>query len=454
VGLGIGSRVRALVSRIPARVSTTRLRPWFVGGIVLAAGLALVLIALDSASETRRRFGAEFRDALLGIPSDLSAAEKAQRTYFLTDDLDHLRQFEALIRDLGGRVATLPRLARNIGLASEGVADLSRTFDGRVGEMRSVAAAYHRGGIAEALLLVEAHEAQGLSAQVGQAVARVAAEQHRLAGRDARQARLIDAALLFLLVAMFGGTLGLAALGMRRERSLNEALAGLNRDLESRIATRTAELEAANRRIEHLFGEMSHRIGNNLAMLSSYMLLAADRIEDAASREVFEEAQERVVGIAAAQRRLLLDADSNAVDMRRYLSALAADLRAVGLGSVAISLDAGPLLMRGDDAVALGIIVNELVTNALKHAFPDGEGRIAIRLATHDGEGALEVRDDGRGFGDGAEGMGSFIVQSMVNALGGRLVSMTGSAGGDRPGASSHIRFPLRAIPDEHGRAA
>lgn len=153
----------------------------------------------------------------------------------------------------------------------------------------------------------------------------------------------------------------------------------------------------------------------------------------------------RILSVAAAQRRLHVDSATAGIDVRTCLKALVDDIRATLAGDgISLELKSETIEMRGSDAVSLGIIVNELVTNALKYAFPNGTGWIAINVGTRGGEVVLNVADSGRGYDSSAQdGLGSLVVQSMVKALGGRAAHTSATADPQRPGTIWRIQFPL-----------
>lgn len=165
-----------------------------------------------------------------------------------------------------------------------------------------------------------------------------------------------------LLVTMAGAVL-ISTMSFEGEHRMAERLADLNRDLETKVQERTYELEMQRQLVEHLLAEMSHRLGNNLAMVSSYLLLQARRTEDAGAREALQEVHRRILSVAAAQRRLHVDSATAGIDVSTYLKALVDDIRAILAGDgISLELKSETIEMRGSDAVSLGIIVNELVT--------------------------------------------------------------------------------------------
>ncbi|WP_048170270.1 MASE3 domain-containing protein [Methanosarcina sp. 2.H.A.1B.4] len=165
--------------------------------------------------------------------------------------------------------------------------------------------------------------------------------------------------------------------------------------------------------------EIHHRIKNNLQVISSLLSLEAERFSDRKMFEAFRESQNRVASMALIHEELYKGDDIDTLDFAAYLRKLTADLLnsyLVGNDNISLKLDLEQVNFGMDTAIPLGIIVNELVSNSLKHAFPEGEGgEIRIRLSRaakpasktgHSVEGmgcergfdyTLMVADNGRG---------------------------------------------------------
>jgi two-component sensor histidine kinase len=175
-----------------------------------------------------------------------------------------------------------------------------------------------------------------------------------------------------------------------------------------------------------LLKEMNHRVANSLQLISSLIELQARKVPDETARALLRQAAERVEAVTLVHRRLYTSQDVESVDMESYLAGLVDELSRATRGSDgpgAIQFACAPVRLETDRAVALGLVVNELVTNALKYAYPDGAGIVRVTLEHGSESGMLHliVEDDGVGFADDApargSGLGSLIVNSMAQTL-------------------------------------
>lgn len=150
-----------------------------------------------------------------------------------------------------------------------------------------------------------------------------------------------------------------------------------------------------------LHKEVHHRVKNNLQVISSMLDLQSLSLQDNAAKEVIKESILRVQAMAFIHQNLYLDDASNTVNMQEYFQTLADHLfnaYPVHSSSIQYSLHIGSLRLHTDTAVPLGMIVNELVGNALKYAFPNRQrGHIHIALEMKHQKLFLQVKDNGKG---------------------------------------------------------
>jgi PAS domain S-box-containing protein len=165
------------------------------------------------------------------------------------------------------------------------------------------------------------------------------------------------------------------------------------------------ELSKSVREKEILLKELQHRVKNSLNIVSSLLRLNMAELEDQRSARVFQEAIDRVKCVSTIYEKLSESASVGSVDLSRYLSDLVALLRsgyATKVESLRIDVDIARLECDLKRAVSLGLILNELLTNAIKYAYSPGEdGEIRVRLKGGTPDWELSVSDDGPGLPSG-----------------------------------------------------
>jgi two-component sensor histidine kinase len=172
-----------------------------------------------------------------------------------------------------------------------------------------------------------------------------------------------------------------------------------------------------------LLMELAHRTKNNLAMISAMMRLQA-KAPNVNAQQSLTEMAARIQVMAQVYDHLTIKSDRKLVDAKQYLTEICQHLSASisGTNPVAITAHADELYIHSEQAVPIAIILNELVTNSLKYAFPDGQaGHIIVELHA-DEEVQLTVTDNGVGLkAQQSEGVGSRVISLLTQQLGGTL---------------------------------
>ncbi|HEX2556412.1 MAG TPA: histidine kinase dimerization/phosphoacceptor domain -containing protein [Microvirga sp.] len=189
----------------------------------------------------------------------------------------------------------------------------------------------------------------------------------------------------------------------------------------------------AEREKDLMFQELAHRTKNNLQMIASVLTLQARAQTEPAVRAAFDVAISRVQIIARAHERLQPGGPQGEVNLRDFLEDLCGTLGDTlrDLRPVAVRVEVEPIMTGPDKAVPLGLIVNELVTNAFKYAFPDGaQGAVEVSLRrVSEKEVRLSVEDNGIGCTASDEGLGTRLTRLLVQQLGGSIQREAGSPG-------------------------
>ena len=153
---------------------------------------------------------------------------------------------------------------------------------------------------------------------------------------------------------------------------------------------------------EMLLKEIYHRVKNNLMIISSLLSLQSRYIKDEESKNIFKESQNRARSMALIHERLYQSTDLKRIDFGEYIRTLANDLYntyVLDKSLITLNIDVDDVKLDINTSIPLGLIVNELVTNSLKHAFPNSKsGEIDIQFHTQDDKYLLEVKDNGIGF--------------------------------------------------------
>jgi two-component sensor histidine kinase len=216
----------------------------------------------------------------------------------------------------------------------------------------------------------------------------------------------------------------LALLDVAARGALEQALVRKARDdAEAEVHASRDRYAALAAEREVLLREVNHRVGNSLQIITSLLHLQANSSTDDDVKAALTNAMGRVAAVAQVHRRLYTSQDLKSVMLNQYLESLLEDLRrsAEGNRMSRLTLKAEPVEIDPDRAVAIGIIVNELVMNAVKYAYPDGAGPIHVELRSCADGLELAISDDGVGLqvkqDPRSTGMGQRIVGAMATKL-------------------------------------
>ena len=394
----------------------------------------------------------EIRERAERFLGRLRDAETGQRGYLLTGKADYLQPFTEGSAEAAPELEVLAGLVDADPEQKARVETLRAAMRVRLEELRRTIELERSGRREEAIAVVR--EGPGIAAmgRIRDAVQEIQrTENARLLSlyRSEERRRLWGST--GIVVALAG--LAFAAWQQLRARQRRSAALALsNAELEQIVMERTRQLESERLRIEALLRDVNHRVGNNLAMVSALLNVQSRQSPEPAVKTALMQAQTRIQAIAAGQRRLRLDIDTDEVDARPYMEDLLAEIGKSAEGKpIAIELDMDAIRLPGRDAVSFVVIVNELVTNAIKHAFADGApGRIAVRLEQAECEGqpalCMSIEDDGVGMPQDSHGsgLGQTVIASLLRSMRATMVTEPLRPGEARPGTCVKVTFPKR----------
>ncbi len=239
-------------------------------------------------------------------------------------------------------------------------------------------------------------------------------------------------------------------------KRIQETLEAAKEELEKRVQERTAELTQTNGKLagllnekELLLKEVHHRVKNNLQVISSLLNLQSEYIKDPEALQIFAESRNRVRSMALIHEKLYQSHDLARIDFADYLRSLTRNLQSSfskKSAAVHIGVEVDDLMLGVDAAVPCGLIVNELVTNCFKYAFPaDRAGEIQISMTRTATEGLkLSVADNGVGFPKhvdfkNTDSLGMQIINTLAEQLDGTIHMTNGT------GTKFEICFPEKA---------
>jgi two-component sensor histidine kinase len=182
---------------------------------------------------------------------------------------------------------------------------------------------------------------------------------------------------------------------------------------------------------DELVRETRHRVKNSLQLVASMLSAQARQSRDPALVAGLREAVSRIVAVAHLHENLQNESEQ-VVQVDDYLRDICNDLALTageGHNRSGVYVQAEPIRLSGPDGMALGLIANELIVNALQHAYPNGGGPVEVTLSRSNGSIVLRVADMGDGRSDPAEGLGLTFVRLLAQKLHGQLEFLDAAPG-------------------------
>jgi PAS domain S-box-containing protein len=207
------------------------------------------------------------------------------------------------------------------------------------------------------------------------------------------------------------------------------AVMGISRDVTSQKNTEAALRSSLDEKVV-LLKEIHHRVKNNMQIISSLINLQSDYATDESTIKMFEDSKNRIRTMALIHEKLYMSEDISLINFSKYINSLTTKLLefySLKSRSITIKVISDNITMDIDSAIPCGLLINELLSNSIKYAFPDGrEGNIVIKMHIKDDYYVLSVEDDGVGFPEEIDFMnpttlGLQIVQTLAQQLDGNI---------------------------------
>jgi two-component sensor histidine kinase/CHASE3 domain sensor protein len=412
----------------------------------------------------------------------LSAAqdlETGQRGYLLTKDPKYLEPYRLAKKSIGRIHADLTKLVGDNSQQVSTVEAIEKTLQERLAVIDKSLAEAAAGDVDAARQLTENGLGMQLMNQLRDQITAAKDQERSLFRKRTSQFRNQGFWLLAAMLATLLASAGLAMIALIRERQRVVALeltamtlTSTNRSLEEHVKARTEELaierdraEAERERAEALLRDVTHRIGNTLALVVGFINLHIRHTTDPMSVKTLTGARDRIHAIASAQRRINVANDLELVRIDTLIQAVMDDVvAATAEERIKLNVDVPPLLAPAQVATSLCVLTQEFVVNSLKHAF-DSEtgGTISVRLLK-DGADAAEliIEDDGAGLpgtikaeqenaATESEGLGTKIANLLTRQFSGSITYDVARPGTLRPGTRVTVRLTDLALtsPDE-----
>lgn len=396
----------------------------------------------------------DLRNAAVVIREALLAAESSQRGYVLTGNEIYLAPYDNAKSTVS---AELMRLRTLLSPRPDRAALIDKLFgvvDEKIRDQDRSIALRERGNERDAVGVVSSNRGKALMDEANIYLTALALEgDERLTSGVAEQTSntrwlrytsVGSALVIVVVVASVLVTLhryGRALMLARDE--VNRA----NQTLELRVEQRTSELSRARDRAELLLAEMNHRVANSLAIVSSLVRMQTRELTEPSARAALEETNARIQAVAQMHKHLFTTGTVGEVAADTYLNSVLGQIEssmAANGSNLSLRQRLAPMTLATSDAVYLGIVATEWVTNAFKYAYPGGSGEVRVRLEQGHGTIELIVEDDGVGRGHEGVARGTGLGTRVVNTIAGLMRADVHYRQCD-PGTQAQLVLPVRS---------
>jgi len=376
----------------------------------------------------------QVRSNISDILQALTDGESAQRGYLLTRDPQFLRQAAASRAVAEAKAKALESLTRDNREQQRRVLILSQAMRARLDVLERTLELGRAGDVAGAVRVIQGGEGLAAMAVVRALTVELDATEARLEADRAARAAAVRALMITALVA-FALILGWLFVKMNRD-------IGLDRDAE---ADRAERLRALVQQRTLLIDEVNHRVKNSLQQIASVVRLQARALPAGEARDALDKTLQRIMAVGRVHERLYkAEGQFGVFDGGAYAAALAHELvESLAREDIELSTDVESVDVDSRQAAPLALILNELVTNALKYGCPsDRPGKIHVGFRTFGDGYRLSVSDEGDGLpknfsASSKKSLGMRAIEALARQLDGRLLIEPGPGG-----ATFAVEFP------------
>jgi two-component sensor histidine kinase/CHASE3 domain sensor protein len=409
-----------------------------LGVLLLVAVITSYLSWSTAYRSALARSANEIRVASLELVNAVQSEEIAAREFLVTGDDASLAAHDRREESLGGKLANLVALSEMAGRHGDAVRAIGNQVAARSARFKNAVDDRRSRGL-DAAFNEKFYDVSGASLDEMAGLLRQIANAEMInlvQSRSDSEAGRWWLTVGSVMSVLLSGLLCIGALVLLRRRvnllkASERVLSAFNAQLEMSVHQRTHELEAAKTevqrekdRAEALLADLNHRVGNSLQIVSSLLGMHGGRIKSEEAREVLESVRSCVHAIASAQRRVRLSGANDLVEVNQFLDSLIGDLRATLVGNehVSINLTADEVVAPSHDAVSVGVIITEAITNAVKYAGGNGSPlNISVTLNGDQNKKLLRVavEDDGPGYDEASSqaGFGSQVTEALSMSL-------------------------------------